>query len=291
MRIAVLTFEGFNELDSFVASAMLNRVKRPELQALIVCPAQRVASMNGVVVQSQAPLSFAREAEAVIVGSGRGTRGVVRDSGLMGELGLDPSRQIIGAQCSGALVLAKLGLLAECPGVHRFHDEAVGRRSRSPGPGPAVRRPRERRHGRGLPRLSLSRGVGDRSPRGLERGGKRRSLRRPRRPEAGICGACSRGGPAVLTRARTRREPRRLIRCQIARLAHRPQAMLRFDHDHPSRTTRHPSRAPGAICELLFVVFQSGPPVVLTRGPSSPARLRPISQEIRSVAETIRSSA
>ena len=115
MRIAVLTFEGFNELDSFVASAMLNRVKRPELQALIVCPAQRVASMNGVVVQSQAPLSFAREAEAVIVGSGRGTRGVVRDSGLMGELGLDPSRQIIGAQCSGALVLAKLGLLADVP--------------------------------------------------------------------------------------------------------------------------------------------------------------------------------
>ena len=74
MRIAVLTFEGFNELDSFIASAMLNRVKRPELQALIVCPAQRVASMNGVVVQSQAPLSFAREAEAVIVGSGRDTR-------------------------------------------------------------------------------------------------------------------------------------------------------------------------------------------------------------------------
>ena len=29
MRIAVLTFEGFNELDSFVASAMLNRVKSP----------------------------------------------------------------------------------------------------------------------------------------------------------------------------------------------------------------------------------------------------------------------
>lgn len=115
MRIAVLTFEGFNELDSFVASSMLNRVKRPELQALIVCPTQRVASMNGVVVQSQAPLSFAREADAVIVGSGRDTRALVRDLGLMGELELDPSRQIIGAQCSGALVLAKLGLLADVP--------------------------------------------------------------------------------------------------------------------------------------------------------------------------------
>ena len=115
MRIAVLTFEGFNELDSFVASAMLNRVKRPELRALIVCPTERVASMNGVVVESQAPLSFAREAEAVIVGSGRGTRDVVRDSDLMEELTLDPSRQIIGAQCSGALVLAKLGLLGDVP--------------------------------------------------------------------------------------------------------------------------------------------------------------------------------
>jgi transcriptional regulator GlxA family with amidase domain len=115
MRIAVLTFEGFNELDSFVASAMLNRVKRPELRALIVCPTERVASMNGVVVESQAPLSFAREADAVIVGSGRGTRDVVRDSDLMEELTLDPSRQIIGAQCSGALVLAKLGLLGDVP--------------------------------------------------------------------------------------------------------------------------------------------------------------------------------
>ena len=113
MRIAVITFEGFNELDSFVASAMLNRVK--SLQALIVCPTERVASMNGVVVQSQAPLSFAREADAVIVGSGRGTRDLVRDAGLMGELGLDASRQVIGAQCSGALILAKLGLLADVP--------------------------------------------------------------------------------------------------------------------------------------------------------------------------------
>lgn len=113
MRIAVLTFEGFNELDSFVASAMLNRVKG--LWALIVCPAERVASMNGVVVQSQASLSFAREADAVIVGSGKGTRDVVRDPALMRELGLDPSRQIIGAQCSGTLVLAKLGLLGDVP--------------------------------------------------------------------------------------------------------------------------------------------------------------------------------
>ncbi|HJV09896.1 MAG TPA: DJ-1/PfpI family protein [Burkholderiales bacterium] len=115
MRIAVVTFEGFNELDSFIASAMLNRVKQPALKALIVCPTAQVASMNGVVVHSQAPLRFAREADAVIVGSGVKTRELVRDQALMGELRLDPKRQIIGAQCSGALVLAKLGLLAGVP--------------------------------------------------------------------------------------------------------------------------------------------------------------------------------
>jgi transcriptional regulator GlxA family with amidase domain len=115
MQIAVLTFEGFNELDSFIASAMLNRVKQPALKALIVCPTAQVASMNGVVVHTQAPLAFAREADAVIVGSGVKTREIVRDAALMDELRLDAKRQIIGAQCSGALVLAKLGLLAGVP--------------------------------------------------------------------------------------------------------------------------------------------------------------------------------
>jgi transcriptional regulator GlxA family with amidase domain len=115
VRIAILTFEGFNELDSFIASAMINRARHSGLQALIVCPSDQVESMNGVVVHSQAPLAFAREADAVIVGSGTKTREVVNTPGLMAELKLDPSRQVIGAQCSGALVLAKLGLLAGVP--------------------------------------------------------------------------------------------------------------------------------------------------------------------------------
>src|SRR5688572_3406583 len=115
MRIAVLTFEGFNEIDSFLALAMLNRVRQPKLEALLVCPSPRVASMNGVVVEAQAPLAFAREADAVIVGSGTGTREVVKSRDLMAQLKLDPARQVIGAQCSGTLVLAKLGLLGDLP--------------------------------------------------------------------------------------------------------------------------------------------------------------------------------
>ena len=116
MKIAVLTFEGFNELDSFIASAMLNRVRTPtRLEALIVCPGESATSMNGVVVRSQAPLELACEADAVIVGSGIHTREIANDAGLMSKLRLDPARQVIGAQCSGALILAKLGLLGDVP--------------------------------------------------------------------------------------------------------------------------------------------------------------------------------
>src|SRR5262245_23867053 len=113
MKIAILTFEGFNELDSVIAAAMINRA--PNLQALITCPAPQVTSMNGVVVHAQAPLASAREADAVIIGSGVKTRDVARDPAILGELRLDPRRQVIGAQCSGTLLAAKLGLLGDLP--------------------------------------------------------------------------------------------------------------------------------------------------------------------------------
>jgi transcriptional regulator GlxA family with amidase domain len=112
MHIAILTFEGFNELDSLVALGILNRIKRPSWRVSIVCPTARVRSMNGVVMDAQASLSEAVSADAVIVGSGLMTRDIVRDPAIMGELRLDPSRQLLGAQCSGTLILAKLGLLA-----------------------------------------------------------------------------------------------------------------------------------------------------------------------------------
>ena len=84
MRIAVLTFEGFNELDSFIAAAMINRVKEPRLEALIVCPSERVnASMNGVVVHSRPRL--ARAADAVSSERRRLARRCAH-TGIMGEL-------------------------------------------------------------------------------------------------------------------------------------------------------------------------------------------------------------
>lgn len=115
MHIAILTFQGFNELDSLVALGVLNRIKKPGWRVTLCCPEPEVTSMNGVTVRAQSSLEDAHSAEAVIVGSGVQTREIVSNSQLMGRLKLDPSRQLIGAQCSGTLVLAKLGLLGAVP--------------------------------------------------------------------------------------------------------------------------------------------------------------------------------
>ncbi|GCL63830.1 DJ-1/PfpI family protein [Pseudaquabacterium pictum] len=115
MHIAILTFQGFNELDSFVALGILNRIQRPGWRVTLCCPEASVTSMNGVTVQAQSRLDAVATADVVLVGSGMQTREVVADAALMAQLQLDPRRQLIAAQCSGTLILAKLGVLGAVP--------------------------------------------------------------------------------------------------------------------------------------------------------------------------------
>jgi transcriptional regulator GlxA family with amidase domain len=116
MHIAILTFEGYNELDSLIALGVLNRVKSDGWRVTISTPTAKVTSMNGVVVEQMSTLEEACAADAVIVGSGIATREVVEDPAIMDTLRrLDPTRQLVTAQCSGALVLARLGLLEDVP--------------------------------------------------------------------------------------------------------------------------------------------------------------------------------
>ena len=116
VHIAILTFDGYNELDSLIALGVLNRVSKPGWRVSIAAPSPRVRSMNGVVIESMASLEEACEADAVVVGSGTRTREVIADPAIMGPLArLDPSRQLLAGQCSGTLVLARLGLLEDVP--------------------------------------------------------------------------------------------------------------------------------------------------------------------------------
>jgi transcriptional regulator GlxA family with amidase domain len=71
--------------------------------------------MNGVVIQRQRPIEFTAEADAVLIGSGIKTREIAADSETLSRIVLDPARQLVGAQCSGTLLLAKLGLIGDLP--------------------------------------------------------------------------------------------------------------------------------------------------------------------------------
>jgi transcriptional regulator GlxA family with amidase domain len=113
--IAVLTLDGFNEIDSFVASYMLARAGGHDWRVTIASPTPQVTSMNGVTVTAQMEIAELPTCDAVLVGSGMRTREFAADPDFLASLDLDPDRQLIGSQCSGALLLAKLGLLNDVP--------------------------------------------------------------------------------------------------------------------------------------------------------------------------------
>jgi len=115
MLISILTFQGFNELDSLIALGVLNRIKKPAWKVNICCPEDSVTSMNGVTVLAQSRLEDIPNSDAVVIGSGMLTRDIAKNEAIMGMIKLDPSRQLIAAQCSGTLLLAKLGLLGKIP--------------------------------------------------------------------------------------------------------------------------------------------------------------------------------
>lgn len=115
MHIAILTFDGFNELDSLIALGILNRIKTLDWRVTLCCPTPTVTSMNGVTLHAQSTLAQACKADAVLLGSGMKTREIANDPHVMDQLQFNPAKQLIGAQCSGTLMLAKLGLLKSIP--------------------------------------------------------------------------------------------------------------------------------------------------------------------------------
>lgn len=115
MNIAILTFEGFNELDSFIAAGILNRMKNSGWNIQITCPTENVTSMNGVKIEAQQSLEFASSADVVLVGSGIYTRDIAKDSNILSRLNLNPVNQLVCAQCSGTLLLSVLGILNGLP--------------------------------------------------------------------------------------------------------------------------------------------------------------------------------
>lgn len=118
MHIAILTFDGFNELDSLIAYGMLSRISllgNADWKVSISSPTARVTSMNGLTIDAHTGLQEANQADAVLIGSGMKTREIANNPSILGQLQLNPQRQLIAAQCSGTFLLAKLGLIGQTP--------------------------------------------------------------------------------------------------------------------------------------------------------------------------------
>ena len=119
MRVAIIVFDGFDEIDTFVSLGLLGRLGPLGWQTQLVAPVTRATSMNGISVEVQQPLAFANRADAVLFGGNLYARAIAEGLGQRGTalatLALDPLRQTIGAQGSGTLLLARLGLLGDMP--------------------------------------------------------------------------------------------------------------------------------------------------------------------------------
>jgi transcriptional regulator GlxA family with amidase domain len=111
LRIVLVAFEDFTDLDLFFMWDLLNRVHLPHWSVRIVGEAPVHRSMTGLTVPIHGPLEEANSAHAVLFTSGKGNRAKLEDAAYLARFRLDPERQLIGSICSGALLLAALGLL------------------------------------------------------------------------------------------------------------------------------------------------------------------------------------
>jgi hypothetical protein len=197
MEIAVLTFDAFNEMDSFVAVTLLNRLSTRGWRAYITAPTERVISRNGIVVDAQRPLEFTAEADAVIFGSGMRTDEVAANPALLARMTVDPNRQLLVGQCSGALVMAALGLLDGTPACTDLVTRPLLEKRGQNVLDQALLRQRQRRDGRRLSRFAIYCRLAHQPKARYGSGRDDHPLRRPGRPAGRVCRADDGDDPSL----------------------------------------------------------------------------------------------
>lgn len=111
MKIAIITFDKFTDIDLWLMWDLLNRVKVEGWEVKILGDKDVHVSATNIEVKTHGRIEEANEADAVLFISGFGSREKIADENWLAKLKLNPEKQIIGSICSGALILAKLGLL------------------------------------------------------------------------------------------------------------------------------------------------------------------------------------
>ena len=111
MLISIIVFDDFTDLDLFILWDLLKRVRKPDWRVLLLGDKESHTSSTGIEIKMHDFIEKANESDAVLFGSGRGTRTKMADDAYLSRFKLDEKRQLIGALDSGALLLGKLGFL------------------------------------------------------------------------------------------------------------------------------------------------------------------------------------
>jgi transcriptional regulator GlxA family with amidase domain len=111
MQVAQIVFDQFTDIDVFLAWDLLNRVRRPDFSVRLLGTGSTHVSVSGLRIPMHGSIDEAKDADAVLFASGPATRTLMHDAAYLARFQLDPSRQWIGAMCSGSLLLGALGLL------------------------------------------------------------------------------------------------------------------------------------------------------------------------------------
>src|SRR5262249_51768050 len=112
MKASIVIFDEFTDIDLYLMWDLLNRVRLPDWEVRIVGDKSHHISTTGLTTATHGPIEEANESDVVLFVSGLGTRTKIRDEVWLSRFKLDPERQMIASVCSGALLLAALGLLA-----------------------------------------------------------------------------------------------------------------------------------------------------------------------------------
>jgi transcriptional regulator GlxA family with amidase domain len=111
MKIAIVIFDKFTDIDLFLMWDLLNRVRVADWEVRILGEKDAHLSATNIEIKTHGRIEEANEADAVLFVSGQGTRDRIADENWLAKFDLNPQKQFIGSICSGSLILARLGLL------------------------------------------------------------------------------------------------------------------------------------------------------------------------------------
>jgi transcriptional regulator GlxA family with amidase domain len=115
MKISIICFDDFTDLDVFLPWDLLNRVRLvggiADWEVKILGTKTSHVSTAGLKIPMHGMIEEANSSDAVLFGSGKGVQQLFQDPLYLSRFNLSADKQLIGSMCSGALLLGAMGFL------------------------------------------------------------------------------------------------------------------------------------------------------------------------------------